>query len=324
MSTTQHGLSQEELDALTPEERAAVTAELSDEEAALERGGPGVVDAGADPLKDAPKTELEPDDPDDPAKPAEGAAGEPAAEEPFVVPFSAPEIDDEKVKVEREKIEAAAKAQLDDVMKQYDDGDINQEEMLAKRDAINADKAQRNSQIDFAIHEAELAAKHETQVEFRVWKRDVDAFLSDHEAYKEPVLKTALDNEVKRLANLKDERGELLHDNLPNRKLLDMAHGNVAKHFKVGGAPVKDPVKDPVKEARDKRIPDLSNVPRTLHDAPAAAAHNADIDEFASLDALQARAEGGDNEAQAAYERAIAHMERTNPAAAERYLRATA
>lgn len=337
MSVNTHGLTDQELAALTPAEREALLDEPSEDEKTLAAGGPGVKDAAAtdeaDPLKDKPKTVLVDDDAEgDPAKKTEaaktegaddGKAKEEASTEeeaddgPLAVPLHAREIDPEKVKAARDEIAEKAKTDLAEVMTKYEAGELDQSAMLEKRDEINGQKHQQLAAIDRAVQESDLSKRHEVQVKTSLWEREVKGFLREHQAYRTDVLYDALDGQVKKIA------ADPANANMTDRQILEQAHKNLSSVMKVDGdtAPVdpKKAAEDALKAAKDKRKPDLSSVPKTLHGIPAAAPQAAEAEEFAHLDVLSAKAEGGDAEAQAALEREIAKM---SPAQQDRWARA--
>jgi hypothetical protein len=245
--TIDHGLTDEELAALAPEERAAITAEPSQDEARLASGAvPGVTDDGvADPLKSPGKTEVVID------------ATDPEDRDPIPVAFQAPAVDDRKVQ-----------AVLADIAKRFDDGEITMPEMLAQRDAVNSQ-----------VTEARLSSKHGAQIEATVWGRTVEDFIDRNKIYgTDPVLYDALDATVKRLA------ADRKNENLSDRKLIEEAHRQVAERFRVGAA--EAPPLDPAQALAARRKPNLTTVPRTLAHVPVAAPANIDQDEFSDVDRL--------------------------------------
>jgi hypothetical protein len=325
------GIDEEDLGHLSKEELAALKAEPSESETYLANGGPGIanVDPGADPLAGTAKVEMEPDpdeekepkeeakeakaeEPKTPEKAAEKAAekteetDEDEAEEPtpFVVPLQAREIDPELVKAELAKAELVATDAIAAVMKKYNDGDLTQDEMLAEREKINDAKAERRFEIRSAVREADQAAKHETDTRIALWKREVDGFMGQHPAYKDPDLKAALDRKVKELA------GDPANEDLSDRKILEKAHQVISSKLKVEAADPEKAKKDALEAVKQKRRPDLSKAPTTLSGLPAAAPQNADEDEFSGMDSLIAKASSGDAQAEADLERLVAGMSR--------------
>lgn len=244
-----HGVTEDELEGLSDEERAALEDEGDD-------GNDGK--PAGDPPADPPADDKE-------AKPADGAADDaPPADEgdtPFAVPFH----HDAKVKPEE------AKARLDTLQKQFDDGEIDMPTFLAQRDGVMAavieDRVATN-----------ISAKSQEQTAIALWQRARDEFLDDHEAYKDPVLYDALDARVKALASDPE------NDKLSDKQLLNKAHQEVAARFKVADTPT--PAVDPKKALADKRKPNLKDVPPNIAGIPAAAENVAADDEFADLDKL--------------------------------------
>ena len=152
----------------------------------------------------------------------------------------------------------------------------------------------------------QISEQSQDQVAAALWGQAVQNFLDSRvgAAYKgDPVLWSTLDNVVKTMAQ------DDANANLSDKQLIEKAHEEVAKRFRVDGA---KPTVTPKQEVADKRRPSLGEVPRTLRDAPAAADNSAADNEFANLDALQDK---GDS---AAFERALAKL---TPDQQERYLR---
>jgi hypothetical protein len=110
---------------------------------------------------------------------------------------------------------------------------------------------------------------------------------------------------------MKNAEGELIHGNVTDRRLLQMAHDNLVKAAGVQPKPVEAP-KDPKAEAAKARVPDTSTVPPSLGHIPAAAPGSVDTEEFAHLDKIFA---SGDS---AAHERALAKLTADQQ---DRYLR---
>lgn len=315
MSDVRHGLSEDELAALPAAEREALEADYSEDEKRLAAGAPGIehVDPNAakkaeEPEPDAAATAAAAAKPAvaapvaaapagaaaEPAKvegEAEGETDEDEARRPITAPFQAPAVDEAKVK-----------AELDAIDKKFEDGELTQRERDDQRDAINR-----------AVLKAELAAESEEQTRKNAWDNEIDRFMEDNKAYKtDRVLYSALNAEVKRIA------GDEANAKLSDRKVLALAHAEVAKRLKVEPAASAE---DAAKALREKRKPDLSKVPPTLAHVPAAAPQNNETDEFASVDALTAKAAGGDEQAAMALEQAVARMTKEQQ---DRWGRATA
>lgn len=278
---SKHGVSEQELDGLSPAERAA----LEDEEGAESKDDKDEAadEAKADASEDGKVEEEKEETVDEPA-------GEAEEDEPFAVPFhhQAKAVDSKAIETD-----------LSALKKQYDDGHLDIDQFLAKRDEI-LEPLRRDAV------KAEIAEQSQDQVALALWQRARDDFMDAHPLYKgDAVLYAALDSEVKRLA------ADKANDGLSDKRLIDKAHEEVAKRFKVDAG---DTPKDAKKTLADKRKVDRSEVPRTLAETPAAAEVDAVDNEFANLEKLL---EAGDT---AAYERALAKL---SPEQEARYLRGT-
>lgn len=269
--TTDHGLTEAELAGLSPEERAAVTADPSDDEVAHGAGKPAAASedddpskAAADPLKGTAAVALEKDPP--------GAEvltdGEPRGD--LAVAYQAEQVDLKALQEKRD-------ADLAELNKKFEEGDLTQAEWIAQRDAVR-------DEFNRVQTKTEISAEHDWQVENKVWERDVEDFLDRNEAYKkDPVLFNVLDARVKAIA------ADPTNANLTNRKVLQKAHEEIAARFKVGEA--KQAPSDPVKDARKAREPKLDDVPKTLAHIPqAGGAQDVNDGEFAAIE--RAFAEG--------------------------------
>jgi hypothetical protein len=307
-------LSDTERDGLSEEEIKAIEADLSEDEVAGQAGtAAGVVedpaeakeakaeakpadaktDAKADDKPVEAKADAKPDAKAEADKAAEAAKSteaavvdEPAEKAPFAVPFH------HQARVKPEE----AKAKLDALQKDFEDGKLEMPEFLAKRDEITT--------VVIADRVASgISEKSKDQTAAALWERAVDDFLDDHPVYKkDDVLYDALDQRVKRLAA--DEKNKDLSD----KQLLAKADAEITSRFKTGDTPK---VADPKAALAASRKPDLTDVPRTLGTVPAAADNTTADDEFAGLDKLDS----------IALEQALARMPLDK---AERYLKAAA
>lgn len=302
MSTQQHGLSEEDLARLGPEERAALEADLSDDEKKLADGAEGVIEDDAEATAKAAAEKAAADKAAADKAAAEKAAAEasgttaqpppdapPAEESPFVVPYQARATDPAKVDAELKKLQ-----------EQYDAGELTLADMLTKRDAINR-----------AVIKDELSVEHADQTREALWFNEVDRFVESNPGYKNATLYRALDAEIKAIAAEKDKEGKLVHAGLSDRQLLTLAHDNLVKAGAAGAAkPAAATDADKIKAKAAERAPDTSSVPTTLAHTPPAAPGD-EGGEFSSIDKLIA---SGDS---AAAELAIAKMSKEQQ---ERYL----
>lgn len=290
-----HGLSEKELEALSPAEREAIEADASESEATDTSktsvvGEDEVEDAADATDKPAADTKVDAKVEDKPAAATETVETTEAGEkEPFAVPFH------HQATANADEV----KTQLEALQKRYDEGELDLHSFLAERDKVMI--AVTTDQVS-----ADISEKSKDQIAAALWGRAVDDFLDGHDAYKkDDVLYDALNERVKRLAS--DEKNA----NLTDRQLLNKAHEEIAARFKVGE--VVKPV-DAKAALAEKRKPDLTDVPRTLANAPAAAGNDQADDEFTALDKLA----GVDN---IAYEQALAKMPKDKQ---DRYLMGSA
>lgn len=307
-----HGLTDKELNALSPEEREAVEAEFSEDELKLHGGKDAGAASTAAEAQDEEDKRIEAEnkaaaekvaaaaaataaaagtgtEAGKPAAGAEGAAAEESAEPGERTPFAVPFHHTATIKPEE------AKAKLDALQTEYEAGEMKLNDYLVKRDEIKT--AVLKDQIA-----SEISETSKTQMSQALWNRSVETFLDDNQAYKkDDVLYDALNERVKKLA------ADPKNENLSDRQLLNKAHEDIKSRFKVEGAAAPNPKKD----LEEKRKPDLSGVPRTLAGAPAASDNTTADDEFAELERL--------NESNPAeYERQLARL---SPAQADRFLR---
>ncbi len=279
-----HGISEEELALLSPEEREAVEADVDDAELTAT-----VTPVDIDEVPAGEELESDPvpegDDPpkvDDP-KPAEGddpPAGDPAKEDPPAkgdIPAADPEPAPEPEPIEDGKPEAAqqinphefsdaAKGRLTDLRSQLSGGDLSQAEYDEKADTIKADDYRTRQQAQSDAN----------------WFREVKHFLAakenaDYEPESNPVKFAALDGEIRRLSGTDEISG------LTQRQILARAKENVEQAFggKKEPAPKEDPKPAPKPAAKRPDEPNLGDIPAADVDNP-----RANASEFALLDKM--------------------------------------
>lgn len=301
-----HGLTDKELSALSPEEREAVEAEYSEDELKLHGGKDAGAASTAAEAQDEEDKKIEAENKaaaekvaaekvaaDAAVAAAGGAASAPAAaaaERTDSTPFAVPFHHQPTVKPED------AQAKLDALQTEYEAGDMKLNDYLVQRDEIKA--ALMKDQIA-----TDIAQNSQEQMASALWSRTVDTFLDDNPAYrKDDVLYGALDDRVKKLA------ADPKNVNLTDRQLLTKAHDDIKSRFKVADDG-KTP--DAKKALEQQRQPDLKNLPRTLGGLPVASENITADDEFAELERLNTS-----NPAE--YERQLAKL---TPAQADRFLR---
>lgn len=300
-----HGYSEEDLAALSDEERAAVEADV-DELELTATATP--VDVDEDPEGDEPAGDPAPvddDPPGDDPKPVEGddpLADEPAGDDPPVKdddqalepkPEALPADEDDEPEAAKQinphEFSDDAKGKLTDLRDQLSAGDLSQADYDEQADTIKADDYRERVQAQANDN----------------WFKEVNRFLSsednkDYGPEGNPVKFAALDGEVRRLGGNGENGG------LTARQILNKAKENVEKAFGGGKQDDPPPKKDdepaPKPAAQRPTEPNLGDVPAAEVDNP-----RANTSEFANLDKL-----GG-----ADLETAI---EKMSPEQQERYL----
>lgn len=228
-------------DGLTDEERAA----LAEDDGAGQEAAPEVE-------AEAEAATAEPEKPEEPAAaPVEAAEPEP---QPILV---APPTDDADARLK----EIAEKK--DALLAQFDEGDITTREYQKQLDELM--KAER--QVEFAQHEAQLAAKMEQQRLQNEWTATCNSFVEANPVYKDnPRLYKALDAEVRDLAARPDTAS------WTGQKFLEEAHKALRQAFNLpDGAKAK---------------PQARELPPNLAKVPAADVQDTNGGRFAVLDRM--------------------------------------
>ena len=198
-------ITEDELATLSDEERAALEGHEDDDPIDSVNDDDDPADDSSDPPEDKAdkKDEAPAEDP-------------PKDETPFAVPFQ------HRSSINMEE----AGKQLEALQKQYDDGELDMAEFLSKRDEIRekiiADKLA-----------TQISEQSQDQVAAALWGQAVQNFLDSRvgAAYKgDPVLWSTLDNVVKTMAQ------DDANANLSDKQLIEKAHEEVAKRFRVDGA----------------------------------------------------------------------------------------
>lgn len=270
------GLSPEELAALNEDDGAgndvdadALRAVAGDDEEDQDAGAAGGNDEGVD-AEDAADDALE---------------DEAEAVSDFVPRQSVDAVENFEAKMVEIK---EAKAEL---REQLNNGDIDLDQYEAKKDEIaDVETALRIKQAA-----AENAARQNEHLDAERWKWEQEQFFGDkrNAMYKDKIVMAALNAAVIDLAN------DPKHANQKGTFFLNEADKIVRERFNMGNPQSKD-------GGKQERRPDLSKIPKTLSNLPAAASDNDDGGEFAHLDKLS----GMD------LERALAKL---SPEQAERY-----
>jgi len=268
------GMSEEELAGLSDEERAAIADDEDDTEAlakiAGDETGAGSDDDEADDdgksLDDASEKQGETGDEGvaDESGETAGADETPASDEEFHAELRA-----ERPEGLAEKI-AALDEQAASLMQQFKDGDIEIADFLAQKDAVDEAKFE----LALADAQAGWAEKQNADSNAQRWRWEQERFFAQEKAdiYKDPMVLAALNASVKALGEAKENARK------PAAFFLEEADRRVRKLFNLGAD---------LKEVKPGgRQPDLSRVPKTLAQLPAAEmAETGDV-EFSYLDKL--------------------------------------
>lgn len=230
--------------------------------------------AAADPAAAAaavaatdPKAAVEPGAAAQPAEPAQ-----PVSPGAFVPTIQVADVPDYATKM------TELKSQLTEATKKYADGDLSQEDFLARQEAINEQRAELRQQHDRAV----MAQTINEQTSQQLWSAHQREFF-DQEAskalYGDQVMYAALNAAVINLAAKPENAGR------SGAWMLKEADRMVRARFQPAAKPAEDPSKPKGDKPKDRK-PDLSQVPTTLAQLPAAAAAETGTDEFAHLDNL--------------------------------------
>lgn len=252
-----------------------------DEADADDAGDTGKAKAEPKKAEEAPKTTVEDDDDDEPQ-------------------VNAMPLLDVQVPADLDDQITAARTERRDLMRKFSEGELTDEEYQAQLDAAEQKLDSLKDTKRAAEFNQRVAQANEKAV-MESWKASVNGFFK---ATKETegidyannrVLNSALDTVVKDLATAKDDAGNLVHGDKPQRWFLKEAHRLVKENFGIVAVPKG--AKPGAKQPAAGKAPDLSKVPPAISRAPAAGASD-DGGEFASLDGLTGMA----------LERAVARM----------------
>jgi len=238
-------------------------------------------------------------------KPAESGKTQQVEDEDDDQPVTVMPLLDVQIPSDLEAQLEAARTARRELMKKFSDGELSDDEYQTQLDAaeqkLDALKdTKRAAEFNHQVAQANEKAVMES------WKASVNGFFksvkdTDGIDYaNNRVLNSALDTVVKDLATMKDDAGNLVHGDKPQRWFLKEAHRLVKDNFAIVTVP-KGSAKPADKPAASKgaagKAPDLSKVPPSISRAPAASASD-DGGEFAHLDGLSGMA----------IERAVARM----------------
>lgn len=272
-------------DGLTPEERAAIDSdddviETDDEggddaDAGNQDAGDQADEQGDDEAADDAGDSTDTADAADTADKADDAGAnadadaaqqpdEPAPENAPILVAQAPEGANEKL--------ASIATQKEELLTQFDDGEITVREYQKKLDSL----MQEERQIEQTLLKAQLAAEMEQQRQMNEWNATVKNFIAENPRYNQktsPRMYHMLDMEVRAVAESDEFKNRT--DSAAGRLILERAHQNLAKELGFEAKP-----------APKAKVP-KPNLPPSLHNVPAADTNDVSGGKFAVLDRLQ-------------------------------------
>jgi hypothetical protein len=279
------GIKDEELEGLSDEERAAL--EDDEDEATILKSVAGDDDDDEEQSNDAGSA-------DDPAAADDGAKVVAAADDPAatgnteqseasgqdaVADTSSPAEFQPEFKAAvpdglADKI-ASLNTRTDELMAKFKDGEIEMPEFLKQTRAIDDERLQ----LTLAQKQAEWAQSQNEDTRAQRWQWEQERFFAQEKAgiYKDPIVLAALDASVKQLTT------DPANAKKPSSFFLEEADRQVRQRFNMGGTPAADAGGKPKPGVKQ---PDLSAVPKTLANLPAAEMAETGSDEFAYLDKL--------------------------------------
>lgn len=196
-------------------------------------------------------------------------ADEPAAAAP-VAPEFQPEFRAEAPEGLEEKL-SALDTRTAELLEKFKSGEIELPDFMAQKGEIDSERLQ----LTLAAEQARWAKAQNEDARAQRWKWEQERFFGQEKSaiYKDPVMLAALNASVKQIAAAPE------HANKPSSFFLEEADRQVRKRFNMGAGDAPQP-KPKAKQ------PDLSGVPKTLANLPAAEVSETGSDEFAYLDKL--------------------------------------
>lgn len=284
-------LTPEELENLSDEEREAILGEKDEDDEI-------VASIAAD-------DDNTPDDDDDNTPPADEPAPTPTNQDPAPEPAPAPaaeftpELRADMPENATERL-AEIKTAADELLKKFEDGEIDAKAFMAQKEVLD----QQSFDIKMAVQQAEFAQRQNAEARTQRWEYEQERFFGQEAngMYKDPVMFAALNAQVKALGQ------DAANANRAPHWYLEEADRLVRDRFAIGA---KAPTGDKPSGNNKPTPPDLSKVPKTLANIPAAELPDTGNAEFAHLDKL----DGMD------LEMALAKL---SPEQADRYLKMAA
>lgn len=277
------GMKDEDLAGLSDEERAALMDDDNEseilgkiagndddsEEDDDDEGGQSNEDSAGN---DDDKTSV--DDGEKKAGSADDAAGEAdAAPVTAVAAEFHPELKADLPEGMAEKI-SSLDARTTELLDKFKSGEIELPEFMSKKGDIDNERLQ----LTLAAEQAKWASSQNEDARAQRWKWEQERFFVQEKSsiYKDPIILAALNASVKQLS------ADAANASKPAAFFLEEADRQVRKRFAMGGNE-----KQQTTDTKKVRDPDLSNLPKTLANLPAADISETNADEFSYLEKLE-------------------------------------
>ena len=274
MATEDKSITDDDLDNLTAEERAALEGDddNQDDDTDADTDTEGDDDEDQDDAgnDDDDDTAADDDAADAPGRDDGKAAEDAPADEPSGKTEQAAPVFVAEAPAGADARLAEISAKKEELIAQFDDGDITAKEYQTQLDALGKDERA----IERAIDKAAIASEMESQRQTNEWISQANAFAAANGYTENPRLYRALDAEVRDVATT--EAGKLMN----GPQILAKAHANLVEAGLVAGSAGTGNGKARAKIPRADLPPNLARV-------PAADSSDTSGGRFASLDRLQ-------------------------------------
>lgn len=265
-----HEFEDDELEGLSDDERAALESE--DDEADILKDIAGDEEDDADEEEsDEEQSESEeesnetadesPSDTSDEADESEPTAKQPEPKADFVPQFTASVPQDLTARLDN------VNARFAELQQKLEDGDVS----VAEYVVANQSLVEERMALKLAEEQAKWAQAQNASQRQQRWQWELERFNASESAaiYKDPIIKAALDVAVRQLD------ADPANASKPDAWFLEEADRQVRERMNLGAKP----------KAKAKQ-PDLSGLPKTLANLPAAELSETGADEFAYLEKL--------------------------------------
>lgn len=279
---------EEELNALTPGERAALEEEdgnetdadaedIADNDDGGDNDAAGSDDGNADEDGEEGKAED-----DDPASDGESQEADNKSEED-----GQEESDQAREEVQRENVSPLLNADLpqdieeqfnniqtskDDLVTKFDDGDLTAREYQSELEKLNRNERQ----LEQKVFKSQIAKEMKQNAKVASWREEVESFLQSNPQYAPGTVRyNALDTEVRRIGS------DPANENMKDAEILKMAHERIESEL---GSPSKRDENEGDNKSRQQR--DKPDIPPSLGNLPASEQTETSNSKFKALDKL--------------------------------------